>query len=217
LRQCCNKRERHNHPKKGALKILVLAFFGKWIKDTYVLVEESQNSDLEGFDPYKLLHLENDATFDTPAIKNAYRRLSVKYHPDKVDYSKVDKDKALRRYRRLILAYETLTKEDKYQNYIRFGDPNGSMSTKAIGLAVPTFILDEAFRPKLISGALGLIFIIVLSIISIVNKTKNNCSNGVLLDTKANIEQFIVAVIMDNDNNQTNEGFKFNDLIEMYE
>jgi preprotein translocase subunit Sec63 len=117
----------------------------------------------------------------------------------------------------LVLAYETLTREDKYQNYILHGDPNGSQTAKAIGLAVPTFILDEAFRPKLVSGGLGLIFIIVLSVISIVNKTKNNCANGVLLESKKNLEQFIVAVIMDNDSNQATNGFNFDDLVEMYE
>lgn len=70
-----------------------------------------------------------------------------------------------------------------------------------MGLAVPRWVLAEEFRPKLVSGGLGLIFITVLTIISIVNKTKHNCANGILLESKKNIEQFIVAVIMDNDNN----------------
>ena len=126
LRQCCNKNERHKAPKTGALKVLVCAFLFKWMKDTYDLVENSNSEDLEGFDPYKLLHIDADNSFNTPEIKAAYRRLSVKYHPDKVDYSKVDKERALRRYRRLVLAHETLTKEDMYDNWIKFGDPNGS-------------------------------------------------------------------------------------------
>jgi hypothetical protein len=53
----------------GAFKVLICAFLCKWISDTYVLVEKSQGDDLDSFDPYKLLHLENDATFNTPEIK----------------------------------------------------------------------------------------------------------------------------------------------------
>ena len=53
---------------------------------------------MQTFDPYKLLHIENDNSFDTKEIKSAYYRLAKKYHPDKVDTTKVPIDKARTRY-----------------------------------------------------------------------------------------------------------------------
>ena len=50
------------------------------------------------FDPYKLLHIDSDAGFNTQEIRDAYRRLQKKYHPDKVDLTKIPEDKAKKRY-----------------------------------------------------------------------------------------------------------------------
>jgi preprotein translocase subunit Sec63 len=98
-----------------------------------------------------------------------------------VDFDKVDEEKARRRYRRLVLAYSTLTNEEMFQNWIRYGDPEGSQAINAIQLAVPVWILDPAFRPKLMAGAIGCVFVLVLTIYSYVNKNKYNCSNGIFL------------------------------------
>ena len=76
-----------------------MGFIGKWMFDTYGLVQEQlAEGDMSGFDPYKLLHLENDSSFGTPEIRNAYYRLAKKYHPDKVDFSRVPEEKARKRY-----------------------------------------------------------------------------------------------------------------------
>ena len=62
------------------------------------------------FDPYKLLHIANDGSFNTKEIKNAYKRLAKKYHPDAVNTEVISEDKAQRRWLNLRKAYETLTK-----------------------------------------------------------------------------------------------------------
>ena len=75
--------------------------------------------------------------------------MAIKYHPDKVDKTKIPIDKARARFDRLVKAYETLTKEDKFNNWIRFGDPEGSKAIQAFELALPKWILAEEFRPQL--------------------------------------------------------------------
>jgi len=48
-------------------------------------------------------------------------------------------------------AIDTLTREDLFQNYQTFGDPEGSKTLKALHLAVPTWIFEEDFRPILLT------------------------------------------------------------------
>lgn len=70
----------------------------RWLMNTYDLVQKDVERGAGGFDPYKILEIQNDMSFDTKKIKRVYRRLSKEYHPDKVDYSKISKKKAIRRY-----------------------------------------------------------------------------------------------------------------------
>lgn len=57
----------------------------------------------------------------------------------------------MRRYKRLVKAYETLTKDDLFYNYKTFGNPEGGLTTRAMALAVPTWIFEEDFKPMLIT------------------------------------------------------------------
>ena len=78
------------------------------------------------FDPYKILQIENDGSFNTKEIKAAYIALAEKYRPDKVDSAIVSQGRARYRFDRLKKAHQTLTRRDKYDNWISYGDPDGS-------------------------------------------------------------------------------------------
>jgi len=135
--------------------------------DTYYLVEKDIAEGGAGFDPYKLLHIDNDAAFDTKEIKQAYGRLSLKYHPDKVDFAKVPEEQARRRFKRLVTAYKTLTNKEMYDNWIRFGNPDGSVAIQAVGLAMPAWLLDPEWRPFLLTSIFLGTAITILSIIAL--------------------------------------------------
>ena len=47
-----------------------------------VLYVQKAQQDLAPFDPYAILELSNDAT--EQEVKTSYRKLALKYHPDKV-------------------------------------------------------------------------------------------------------------------------------------
>lgn len=150
LRDFFNGEKRKNNRLSLLIRLLYVVFVGKWMFDTYGLVQQQlTEGDMSGFDPYKLLHIENDMSFGTSEIKQAYYKLAKKYHPDKVDFTKVPEDKARRRYENLVKAYKTLTVRENFDNWIKFGDPDGSKSLKALEIALPAFLASEEMRPTL--------------------------------------------------------------------
>lgn len=67
-------------------------------------------------DYYKILGVEKTATAEQ--IKKAYRKLAVKYHPDKNPNDKAAEDK----FKEINEAYEVLSDEEKRKKYDQFGE-----------------------------------------------------------------------------------------------
>ncbi len=75
---------------------------------------------MTSFDPYEVLGVGRDAS--QSEIKRAYRRLAVRYHPDK----NPDEPGAEERFKRVGEAYEILGNPDKRSRYDRFGSADGA-------------------------------------------------------------------------------------------
>lgn len=93
-----------------------------------------------------MLHIDDDGAFNSKEIREAYRRLSKKYHPDKVNWDKLkgQEDAVNRRWNNLRQAYETLTHESKFKNWREYGHPDGALSVKAVELLLPSFLMDKS-------------------------------------------------------------------------
>ncbi|CAI4064559.1 hypothetical protein N7582_002734 [Saccharomyces uvarum] len=101
------------------------------------------------FDPYEILGISSSAS--DRDIKSAYRKLSVKFHPDKLakGLTTDEKDVMEETYVQITKAYESLTDELVRQNYLKYGHPDGPQSTSH-GIALPRFLVDGSASPLLV-------------------------------------------------------------------
>jgi translocation protein SEC63 len=118
----------------------------------YFRILENSNK-FKRFDPHEILEVSPEAT--EREIKKAYRKLTLKYHPDKNPNNLQAKAKFIL----IAKAYETLTDENAKKNFELYGNPDGPGSMRlAVGL--PSFVLNKKnHMPILI---LFLILIIVI-------------------------------------------------------
>ena len=63
------------------------------------------------------MHIPDDGSFDTPTIRESYDRLAAKYHPSKVNPDKVPYNKAIKRWKNLNKAFDTLTIPLAFENF----------------------------------------------------------------------------------------------------
>ena len=75
----CSSTEKRLNLKYGQwmFKWVLVCFVGKWMLDTYDLVEkqiakENKQEEVSEFNPYKLLHIKDDGSFNTALIHSEY-------------------------------------------------------------------------------------------------------------------------------------------------
>ena len=106
----------------------------------YLISLVISDGEVSTFDPYHILGVEHGAA--VAEIKRAYRKLSLKYHPDKNVGSKVAEEM----FMKVAKAYEALTDETSKENYEKYGNPDGKQSLE-VSIGLPSFILEN---PKVV-------------------------------------------------------------------
>ncbi|KAJ2093975.1 secretory subunit, partial [Coemansia sp. S100] len=115
-------------------------------------VKTTEIKEAEMWDPYKVLGIDSGESEET--ITKSFRKLSLKWHPDKV--GKDLKEKAGEMMAEINRAYKTLTNAEARENYEKFGNPDG-MQTQSMGIALPK-LLVEAHTSPFVLMLYGLMF-----------------------------------------------------------
>ena len=132
----------------GFLSFLILLF-----SIYYKKILETQ-SKIKVFDPYEILEITNSAT--TQEIRKAYKKLAIKYHPDK----NLNNLQAKAKFMLVTKAYEALTNEEAKKNYELYGNPDGRGSMR-LSIGLPSaFILNKKNHFKIL-----IVFIVIVCII----------------------------------------------------
>ena len=152
--------------------IIFLIFLSLFIE----CCKKVQNSDKIKFDPFEILEISEGASISE--IKKSYKRLSLKYHPDKNMNDKNAKEKFID----INKAYRALTNEKAKENYRKYGNPDGP-GLLQYGFALPFFLLRGKIGSYVII-TFSLLMIIIFPIIFIkwFKNSKKYNSDGLLVE-----------------------------------
>jgi translocation protein SEC63 len=101
----------------------------------------SSDGQVQTYDPFMVLGVEHGAS--TSEIKKAYRKLSLKYHPDK----NIGNKEAEEMFKKVAKAHEALTDETAKENYEKYGNPDGRQQSLEVSIGLPTILLEN---PKVV-------------------------------------------------------------------
>lgn len=174
---------RRQAKKERRLKRFIAIVLG-WTAFAYMSYMVATTTIVEGkiWDPYEILGVSTSAT--EKAIKSHYKRMSLKFHPDKIRPGPNQTLEELNdRFVELTKAYKALTDEEVRNNYIQYGHPDGKQSF-SIGIALPKWIVTEG-NTYYVLAIYGLLFGILLPYT--VGKwwygTKKHTKDGVMVES----------------------------------
>lgn len=117
------------------------------------------NSQHSVYDPFTILGIAANAA--PKEIKKHYKKLSVKFHPDKIRLSgNQTKESVEAHYIELTKAYKALTDDTIRKNFELYGHPDGRQEM-SMGIALPTWVVAGQNNIWVL-GAYGLMFGILL-------------------------------------------------------
>lgn len=130
-------------------KSLVLVVVG-WALVAYIWLTYAQEVSLQGFfDPHTILDVPFSAT--EKEIKSKYRKLTLKFHPDKIakDASESVRKEMEAAFIRINLAYKALTDDATKENLRLYGHPEGQQDVTH-GIAIPRFLVEGRYSALMV-------------------------------------------------------------------
>lgn len=130
--------------KQRKVKRFIAALIGWAIMGFMLyLIVTTQRTVATTWNPYDILGISEG--LNEKQIKSFYKKLSVKFHPDKArpDPAKNETIESLSdRWVELTKAYQALTDEEVRNNWMMYGNPDGKQGF-SINIALPSFIVAE--------------------------------------------------------------------------
>jgi len=105
----------------------------------YISSSINEGGEVNSFDPFTILDV--SAGSDLKIIKKAYKKMSLKWHPDK----NPNNPAAEAKFMMVAKAYEALTDPVAKDNFEKFGNPDGKQSLE-VSIGLPSWLLDSDNR-----------------------------------------------------------------------
>lgn len=129
------------NPQISPRAIFVIAGWGVVSYLFKTILNTAANSSHSVYDPFSILGIATSAT--EKEIKKHYKRLSVKFHPDKLVLGENQtKEEVESHYIELTKAYKSLTDDTIRKNFELYGHPDGKQEM-SMGIALPRWVIES--------------------------------------------------------------------------
>lgn len=184
IRKLTGSKEYKSEKKVKAWKLIVqlalILMNAFWMWHTWKLIQIDSELADHSFNPYQHLGLsmpmDARSGLNSPEVKKAYRGLARKYHPDKVrQLPEEEQGGATKKWQDIVKAYECLTSLEKMNNWMEFGNPDGSVVARSFDIALPSWVSDPENSVTVLVLLFGLC--VVAPIVIIASTLDNNPAN----------------------------------------
>ncbi|XP_076347398.1 translocation protein Sec63 [Tachypleus tridentatus] len=144
-------REPWRRAKQRLIKFLLILGWIALLATAYKVA--NLQHDYVAWDPFEILQI--DPASSTAEIKKAYRKLSLKFHPDKEGGDE-------KKFMMIAKAYAALTDDEARKNWEMYGNPDGPGAT-SFGIALPSWIVEKE-NSIWVLGLYALVFMVALPV-----------------------------------------------------